>query len=90
MTQHTRTFYTVETLAWRDFPKSEGHWSMMGSGPGGKTIEEARKRVRKEMERVGATNLDRRVKFRIVKKVEVEEIAEEVLGNEASFYMLKV
>lgn len=36
-----------------------------------------------------AVGQDRKVKFRIVKKVEVEEIAEEVLGNEASFFMLK-
>ena len=89
MSKHTRTFYTVETLAWRDFPQSEGHWSMMGSGPGGNTIEEARNRVKQDIERAGIERLDRKVKFRIVKTVEVEEIAEEVLGNEASFFMLK-
>jgi len=90
MSKHTRTFYTVETLAWREFTDSEGHWSMMGSGPGGRTIEEARDRVKEDMKRAGVKNLNSKVKFRIVKKVEVEEIAEEVLGSEASFYMLKV
>ena len=89
MTKHTRTYYTVETLAFREFEHSEGHWSTMGSGPGGKTIEEARERVKKDMERIGAKNLDRKVKFRIIKTVQVEETVEEVLGNEASFYMLK-
>ncbi len=85
----THTYYTVETLAWRDFPQSEGHWSMRGSGPGGNTIEEARERVKKEIERVGIERLDHKVKFRITKTVQVEETAEEVLGNEASFFMLK-
>ena len=89
MTKHTRTYYTVETLAFREFTDSEGHWSMMGSGPGGHTIEQARERVRKEMERIGIERLDRKVKFRITKKIEVEETAEEVLGNEATFFMLK-
>jgi hypothetical protein len=89
MPKHTRTYYTVETLAWRDFTQSEGHWSMMGSGPGGKTIEEARERVKQDMERIGIERLDRKVKFRITKTVEVEETAEEVLGNEATFFMLK-
>ena len=45
----TRTFYTVETYAMRKFPGVEAYWSMMGSGPGGKTIEEARERVKKDM-----------------------------------------
>lgn len=62
---------------------------MMGSGPGGKTIEEARERVKKDMERIGTEHLDSKVKFRITKTIEVEETAEEVLGNEASFFMLK-
>jgi hypothetical protein len=89
MTKHTRTYYTVETLVFREFSDSEGHWSMMGSGPGGHTIEQARDRVRKEMERIGIERLDRKVKFRITKKIEIEETAEEVLGNEATFFMLK-
>ena len=90
MSKHTRTFYTVETLAWREFTDSEGHWSMMGSGPGGRTIEEARDRVKEDMKRAGVKNLNSKVKFRITKKIEIEETAEEVLGSEASFYMLKV
>jgi len=89
MSKFTRTFYTVETLAWQEFPPSEGYWSECGSGPGGRTIEEARDRVKKEMERIGIERLDRNVKFRITKKIEIEETAEEVLGNEASFFILK-
>jgi hypothetical protein len=61
---------------------------MSGVGPGGKTIEEARDRVKKDMERIGMNRLHD-VKFRITKTVEIEETAEEILGNEASFFMLK-
>lgn len=89
MSKRTRTFYTVETLSWRDFPGSEGHWSACGSGPGGKTIEEARERVKKDFERIGIDRLNSKVKIRITKTVEIEEIAEEILGNEAVFFMLK-
>jgi hypothetical protein len=84
----TRTYYTVETLAWREFPQSEGHWVMSGTGPGGKTIEEARDRVKKDMKRIGMERLHD-VKFIITKTVEVEEVADEIMGNEASFFMLR-
>ena len=84
----TRTYYTVETLSLRKFYQSDANWVMSGSGPGGKTIEEARERVKKDMERIGMNRLHD-VKFRITRTVEVEEVAEEVMGNEASFFMLK-
>ena len=87
--QWTRTYYTVDVLAFREFEYSEGHWSINGTGPGGNTIEEARERVKKDMERIGSKRLDRKVKFRIIKTVQIEEAVEEVLGSEASFYMLK-
>ena len=84
----SRTYYTVETLSLRKFSYSDDHWIMSGVGPGGKTIEEARERVKKDMERIGMNRLHD-VKFRITKTVEIEETAEEILGNEASFFMLK-
>jgi len=86
---NTRTYYTVETFALRKFPDSEAYWTACGKGPGGKSIEEARDRVRREMDRIGIEHLTSNVKFRITKTVEVEEVTEEVMGNEASFFMLK-
>jgi hypothetical protein len=76
-------------MALRKFPQSAAYWTACGTGPGGNTIEEARDRVRKEMDRIGIEHLTSKVKFRITKTVEVEEVAEEVMGNEASFFMLK-
>lgn len=61
---------------------------MSGTGPGGKTIEEARDRVKKDMKRIGMERLHD-VKFIITKTVEVEEVADEIMGNEASFFMLR-
>ena len=91
MTTHNRTFYTVHTMTLVKFRNQDAYWSETGSGPGGRTIEEARERVRKDMVRIGsnlAGNLDK-VKFKIVKTVETEEIVEEIPGKEASFYLLK-
>ena len=45
---------------------------MSGTGPGGKTIEEARDRVKKDMKRIG-----------------MERLHDEIMGNEASFFMLR-
>lgn len=91
MTTRTLTYYTVETYGLQKFRGQSPYWSNMGSGPGGKTIEEARERVRSDMVRIGsnlAGNLNK-VKFKIVKTVKTEEIVEEVLGDHASFYMLQ-
>lgn len=84
-----RTFYTVETYALRKFEGSTAYWSCMGSGPGGATIDQARERVKKEIERIGADRLDSDVKFVITKTIETTEKAEEVLGSEVSFFMLQ-
>jgi len=89
MTTRTHTYYTVSTRVLQEFPDSAPYWSECGSGPGGRSIEEAQERVRKDMVRVGIENLDNRVKFVIKKTVEVTEVVEEVNGAEASFFMLK-
>lgn len=85
----TRTYYTVETYAIRKFPGVEAYWSCMGSGYGGKTIEEARERVKKELERIGVERLDGDVKLVITKTIENTVPVEEVIGSEASFFMLQ-
>ena len=89
MTTRTRTYYTVSTFVLREFPDSKGYWSECGSGPGGHTIEEARKRVKDDLVRIGVDRLDNKVKIVITKTVQVEEVVEEVNGAEASFFMLK-
>lgn len=88
MTTHVRTFYIVRTMTLVTTQNQNTYWAETGSGPGGRTLEEAHRRVRKDMERIGIKNLDR-VKFDIVKSIETEEFVEEVMGNQASFFMLK-
>jgi hypothetical protein len=63
-------------------------WTISGTGPGGKTLEEAHARVRNDMNRIGIDRLDD-VRFKIVKTVEVEEEVEIVVGSDAPFFMLK-
>jgi hypothetical protein len=89
MTTRTHTYYTVSTHVLREFPGSGPFWSENGSGPGGRSIEEAQERVRKDMVRAGIKNLNNQVKFVIKKTVELTEVIEEVNGAEASFFMLK-
>lgn len=88
MTTHVRTFYIVRTMELTTTQNQNTYWAETGQGPGGRTLEEAHRRVRKDMERIGIKNLDR-VKFDIVKSIETEEFVEEVMGNQASFFMLK-
>lgn len=89
MSKRTRTFYTINTLVKRNFADGENWmWTMSGSSPGGKTLEEAHSRVRMEMNRIGVERLYD-VRFKIVKSVEVEEEVEVIDGSEAPFFMLK-
>jgi hypothetical protein len=88
MTEWVRTFYSVRTMTRVKSPNQDPYWAESGSGPGGRTLEEAHNRVRKDMERIGHRDLDK-VKFNIVRTVETEEIVEEISGNHASFFMLK-
>ena len=85
---NTRIFYTVRTMTLKRFPGRDAYKSEIGTSPGGRTIEEAHIRVRKEIERIGIHHLND-VTFDIVKTVETEEIVEEIVGKEASFFMLK-
>lgn len=81
-----RTYYTVHSYARRDW----GTWSPVGSGPGGNTIAEARERVRRELACCQENGGDmEKVKFEIHKHVDTVEVAEQVFGNECSFFMLK-
>ena len=89
MTTKTYTHYTVSTHVLREHPGAAPYWAECGSGPGGYTIDQARKRLQEEIVRVGSDKLDNKVKFIIKKTVEVTEIAEEVLGSKASFFLLK-
>lgn len=89
MSTRTFTYYTVSTFALREFPDAKPYWSECGSGPGGHTIEEARKRAKDDLARIGADRLDNTVKIAITKTVQVTETVEEVSGAEASFFMLK-
>ena len=86
MTTHVRTFYSVRTMTRVKFQNRD--WVESGSGPGGRTLEEAHERVRRDMALIGLKNLDK-VKFTIVKTIETEEIVEEIPGTEAPFFMLK-
>lgn len=88
MSTHVRTFYIVRTMTLVTTQNQNTYWSESGSGPGGRTLEEAQARVRKDMARIGIKNLDK-VKFDIVKSIETEEIVEEIPGTEAPFFMLK-
>jgi hypothetical protein len=83
----SRTYYTVHSYVLRDW----GTWSPMGSGPGGRTLEEARERVRRDICRAQEVGSDmEKIKFEIHKHVDTEVVAEQVLGNECSFFMLRV
>lgn len=88
MSTHVRTFYIVRTMTLVTTQNQNTYWSESGSGPGGRTLEEAHERVRKDMNRIGFKNLSK-VKFDIVKTIETEEFVEEIPGTEASFFMLK-
>lgn len=88
MSTHVRTFYIVRTMELTTTQNQNTYWAETGQGPGGRTLEEAHNRVRKDMERIGLKNLNK-VKFNIVKSIETEEFVEEVMGTEASFFMLK-
>ena len=88
MSTHVRTFYIVRTMTLVTTQNQNTYWSESGQGPGGRTLEEAHQRVRKDMERIGLRNLNK-VKFNIVKSIETEEIVEEISGTEAPFFMLK-
>ena len=62
----------------------------MGSGPGGKTIDEARERVRRDIVRCHENGADmEKIKFEIHEHVDTEVVADQVLGNEFSFFLLK-
>lgn len=88
MTTRVRTFYLVRTMELVTSQNQNTYWSENSQVPGGRTLEEAHNRVRKDMARIGLKNLDK-VKFNIVKSIETEEIVEEIPGTEASFFMLK-
>lgn len=88
MTEWVRTFYIVRTMTLVTTQNQNTYWAESGSGPGGRTLEEAHARVRKDMERIGHKNLNK-VKFDIVKTVETEEFVQEVMGHDAPFFMLK-
>lgn len=88
MTSHVRTFYIVRTMELVTTQNQNVYWMETGQGPGGRTLEEAHARVRKDMARIGFKKLNS-VKFNIVKSIETEEIVEEVPGTEAPFFMLK-
>jgi hypothetical protein len=89
MSNRTRTYYTIHTQAKRNFADGDHWtWTISGSSPGGKTLEEAHARVRMEMNTIGVDRLDD-VRFKIVKTVEVEEEVEIVAGSDAPFFMLK-
>ncbi len=88
MSIHTNTFYRVDTYIYKE---NLGYWSSAGSGPGGKTLEEAHKRVREEMAFLNLKNKKelKNIRYKIEKIVTTTETVEEVFAEEASFFMLK-
>lgn len=84
----TNTFYQVNS---EGYDKKLGYWRPAGSGPGGKTLEEAYKRVREDIARLNTTNpkLLKTVRFKIEKIVTETSTVEVINGEEIAFFMLK-
>jgi hypothetical protein len=88
MSTFTNTFYRVDTFIYKE---KLGYWSSAGSGPGGKTLEEAYTRVREEMAYLDLNNKKqlKNIKYKIEKIVTTTEVVEEISATESSFFILK-
>ncbi len=88
MNTRINTFYRIYTEIYKE---KLGYWAPTGSGPGGKTLEEAYARVREEMTFLDLHNkkLLKNVRYKIEKTITTTEIVEEISATEASFFILK-